>query len=574
MNRSLTKRIVLSFTVYLTLAMSVGSATPRQKFALIISISHYADHKLLPDLDGPGPDRDAIVQTLISDYDFPSKNVFILSDAQATRANILEALDKLITLVNPGDYVFIYYSGHGTSPAGWEGLPIDGDTGALFPADFQSGSMAEVVSRLVVGKRDIRPRLLQLDAKATVFAILDTCFSQNSMKSVRPRGTSKAVDLSQAVTSRSGPITRSNSMAAAMARDAQADTSSYPYQNVAWISAALAGQSAVDIDKRVLAQDPNATVDGQPHGALTNSVLIGLRGAADANHDGVITHAELYDFLQHAATVGTWSHQPAWSANDNNHQLPADPVLGGRNKPLETSAIAAPAGSVTVCLEGGAAGLAASLAHQPGISLVSGTANLLVRPESGGYRIYQQGVVPITEKPLSEQETLARILAEPDVRTLLNWASPSQHARMQLELHRAIALGNDHYQVEPQATHQGVLFEGQTFALSLKRSQPVWPLVVNIDVTGYVTVLYPLKTTDDTVSREETTQLGVDGIKSPFGVEFLKAVAFAREPQGYKDWAGQEFPATDPRFQQLMKLVQQSMADTTTRLITQSKDQQ
>jgi hypothetical protein len=76
------------------------------------------------------------------------------------------------------------------------------------------------------------------------------------------------------------------------------------------------------------------------------------------------------------------------------------------------------------------------------------------------------------------------------------------------------------------------------------------------------------------VSANQLTSLGDEQIGGPFGVECLKALAFDTAPDGYANWAGQQFAATDPRFQKLLRLAQQGMADTTARLITQSKDAQ
>ena len=310
-------------------------------------------------------------------------------------------------------------------------------------------------------------------------------------------------------------------------------------------------------------EDKSATVDGRPHGALTNSVLIGLSGAADLNHDGVITHAELYDYLQRVSTTGAWSHQPAWSANDKNEKLPAEPVLGGRVKPLQNSVLVATDGNLTVSLEGRASILAGRLVHMKGVSITSGPADLVVHAEEGGYRIYQQGVVSLTEKPLPQDEAIARIAVEPDVRRLVNWTSPTQRAKLQLASYK-----------DDQVTHQGVLFDGQVFKLKLTSSAQIWPLVVDVDVTGVVTVIYPTAAQTEAVPANQLTSLGDEQISGPFGVECLKALAFDREPDGYANWAGQQFAATDPRFQKLLRLAQQGMADTTARLITQSKDAQ
>jgi hypothetical protein len=556
--KDITNRMRRFFITFLTALCAATYAFAGERYALVIGISRYVPDQGLADLDGPGPDRDAIVKTLLDDFGYKRQNIVVLSDVAATRAGILAALDNLIARVNQGDYVFFYYSGHGTSPQGQHNLPIDGDTGALFPSDFVGGTPAEVAERLVVGRRDLRPRLLKLDQKATVFAVLDTCFSQNLMKSVRPRGKSRGVALSQVIKTRSGSL--ENDYQEEL-KSGTAVPSPYPYQNVAWISAALAGQEAVDIDKDVLRQNKTATVDGLPHGALTNALLKGLSGEADLNHDGVITHAELYDYLQRVSTADTWSHQPAWSANEANKQFPSQPVLGGRTRAI-TLAPLPPGHSayVYVQLEGAASALRQQLAL-PRISVTDQNADLVVRAENGGYRIYERGNISVTENVLSAQDAVARIAVEPDVRLLVNSASASQRARLQIFLYQ-----------NGQASHQGVFTEDQTFNLMLESSMPVWALVLDVDVTGVVTVLYPVGEHQDAASSGELLSLGENRVGKPFGVEYIKAFAFDREPVGYQSWAGKQFAAIDPSFKNLLNLTKRATSDTTVRVVSQSKD--
>ena len=59
------------------------------------------------------------------------------------------------------------------------------------------------------------------------------------------------------------------------------DLSSYTIPN--WISAALAGQSAEDLDSNVLRSRQDATFDHKPHGQFTNAIVIALRGMADSD---------------------------------------------------------------------------------------------------------------------------------------------------------------------------------------------------------------------------------------------------------------------------------------------------
>ena len=65
----------------------------------------------------------------------------------------------------------------------------------------------------------------------------------------------------------------------------------YPYKNFIYISAADETQPARDLE-------PQESVYGKAHGALTDVLLLGLNGAADTNHDQTITYQELYQFVR------------------------------------------------------------------------------------------------------------------------------------------------------------------------------------------------------------------------------------------------------------------------------------
>jgi len=547
------------------LALVFAASLHAEKHALLIGISHYLPGQNVPNLDGPGPDVDSLAAALTRDFAFKTANVHVLRDAQASRAGILAALDDLIAHVQPGDYVLIYYSGHGTSPQdeaakNWN---FDvADTGAMIPADFRRGTPQETVSRLVIGRRDLRPRLMKLDGKATVFGILDTCYSANLMKSARPMRPSKSVPMGQLVDrpTRSLEDEIGNDVARAQSISAPA-ASGYPYKTVAWISAALGSQSATDIGLVELARNPNATRDGKPHGALTNTLLIGLDGAADANHDGVVTHEELYEYALQQSLE--WSHQPAWSANENDRGIATAPVLGGRRTPLAPPAMVSAKGDLRVQLEGGASSLSAQLGRAAHIALVSNQADLVVRSSGAGYMIYQSGGVPISEKPLSAADAAARIAVEPDLRNLLTGATPTQSAHLQLSL-----------RLSGERVQQGLFYAGQQADLYLESDAQIWPLIVDIDPTGYVTVMYPRKEMNgaEAVPARSLTSLGTNAAGCPCGIEFIRALAFDHRPVSYDTWRGVEFAATDPRLKQLLALAAQSVGQSTLRIVTNSKE--
>jgi hypothetical protein len=62
-----------------------------------------------------------------------------LVDRQATRRAIMDELQALEGRSQPGDHLFLYFSGHGTSPYDPNRLPLPHSTGAFLPYDFPSG---------------------------------------------------------------------------------------------------------------------------------------------------------------------------------------------------------------------------------------------------------------------------------------------------------------------------------------------------------------------------------------------------------------------------------------------------
>jgi hypothetical protein len=183
--------------------------------------------------------------------------------------------------------------------------------------------------------------------------------------------------------------------------------------------------------------------------------------------------------------------------------------------------------------------------------------------------IYQSGGVPINENPLSAAEAVARIAVEPDLRNLLTAATPVQSAHLQLSLRLA-----------GERAQQGLFYAGQDMDLYLESDAQTWPLIVDIDVSGQVTVLYPRPSNEkngaDPVPARSPdkpgTSLGVNTASCPCGIEFIRALAFDHRPTGYDNWRGVDFAATDPKLKQLLGLAAQSVGQSTLRIVTNSKD--
>jgi hypothetical protein len=615
-------------------------ALAAEKYALLIGIGKYLPGQRFPDLQGPPNDVDAISKLLVADYGFQPANITSLLDAKASRAGILDALDQIVAKARPGDFVFIYYSGHGTSPQdpAWkQTLPIDADAGALVPADFRQGTPAEVSARLVVGRRDLRPRFEKLDGKVTVFGLLDTCFSQNLMKGLLPvyHGTPRSVTASQ-LTLRggidediAGDINDTNDI------QNQTKPSPYPYHTIAWISAAQAGEQAVDLDGRVLKEHPDATFDGKPHGQFTNALVKGLRGEADLNHDGKISNSELYDYMVKTAEGGQWSHQPALSMNDEDKVFPASFALAGRTRALEAQYVHRDPGKVRVKLVEVPASVRSAVAALPGIEMNDQSPDVIlrgvqdfhilegdgtpisreaidqdkvtariaeqadrlhraakvqakvrvklqnvpasVRSEIAGlsgietgdqspdlilrgdaqvdFRLYEGSGAPISTDAVDADKAIARIKAEPDVTALRDLGYKSQKVNASMSLWK-----------DGDRLHQGVFAAGNEFEIHMRADAPVWPLVVDIDNTGYVTVLYPRKEKKSVVKNDEN--LGLNGVKCPCGIEYLKTILFEKEPFGYQDWAGRDFEPSSADMKHLLDLAKTGVGETTLKVIS------
>ena len=130
-------------------------------YALIIGIDDYRDPDL-PDLRNPENDAKELFDLLTSEYSFHEKNMILLKDA--SRNEIVEALDYLASVVTPDDNLLIFYAGHGT----WD---EKANVGYWLPSDAYMNTTANWFrnSTLV-------DYLKTIDSKHTLL-ITDACFA-------------------------------------------------------------------------------------------------------------------------------------------------------------------------------------------------------------------------------------------------------------------------------------------------------------------------------------------------------------------------------------------------------------
>lgn len=82
--------------------------------ALIVGVGQYSQASGADTLKGVPKDM-ITSRNMALAMGVPDRQIIELRDKQATKANILKALDNLNKKVGPGEKVFIYFSGHGTS---------------------------------------------------------------------------------------------------------------------------------------------------------------------------------------------------------------------------------------------------------------------------------------------------------------------------------------------------------------------------------------------------------------------------------------------------------------------------
>lgn len=318
--------------VGLVLALGLASEGAwARRVALLVGVGAYPGLQAPAQLQGPASDVDAMRAVLTERWGFDPKDVVVLKDRGATKAAILRELAELQRRSTSGDEVLIYFSGHGTSAFdSVNATPVPHGSGAFVPSDFNTASAARGVDGLIVGRRDLLPLLQALDqGERQLWVISDSCYSGQQVRSVQLFDDDE-------LPSRMVPLALGREAVDQRADLAKAGSAGapppYPYRRVAYLAAAAEGERARDISGPALARVP--TLDGQPHGALTDALLRVLSGRLPADLDGdgqlslVEVHRAVADFMGQRAYGHTPQRLP--SVAEDGHGLGQRPVLSMR----------------------------------------------------------------------------------------------------------------------------------------------------------------------------------------------------------------------------------------------------
>lgn len=142
-------------------AVNPTSDYPGDFYALIIAVNTYND-PALPSLDHPVTDATFLYSTLMGNYTFDPENISLLRDA--TRADIIRALDRLSFQLSPQDNLLIFYAGHGY----WDEIK---ETGYWLPSDAEQSSSVNWIRNST-----IQDYIDDINTRHTLL-ITDACFA-------------------------------------------------------------------------------------------------------------------------------------------------------------------------------------------------------------------------------------------------------------------------------------------------------------------------------------------------------------------------------------------------------------
>ncbi len=510
------------------------------KHALLIGINTYPGLNVRGQLEGPVNDVRELERILTTRFGFSPSNVVTLTEAAATRDAIMAQLNALKGKAGSGDFVFFYFSGHGTSSydPNTKVLGLSPYTGALVPADIRTDgndAVNQMMKTLIVGSRDIRPVIENLERRgAEVFAAFDACYSGYAVRALMKPGKSKFADLGL------GP---------ALAYDAPSRKEPpYPYRQTIYLSAASDREEANDITSWDIRQGIR-TIDGKPHGALTNALLQGLSGQGDTNRDGTVTYRELHQYVQGWVSE-SFPHTPQLLFPKDREYLLDQPVLKAVKASATPGPISTPADSnLWVKVEIKDPQVKQMITGIPGVKIADRTYDLLLTDQPGirgvvrkrNYFLFLKNGELLTEVP--REELRDRLVRQVRVKELVGFTYPRQNFNVYVDL-----IGQ-----------KGVLLEGEDVGFNLRAEADGYFLLLNIDSTGLVNIIYPYYADELNLipASRGLQRPNLGTVKAPnFGTEYIKVFAFKQRPADLHRFLETDgLSPHDPRFDRLLQMV-------------------
>ena len=511
--------------------------------ALLIAVGQFRDPQLKTmQLLGPAIDIDSVQQTLISGWQFAPADVIALRDQEATHERILREISALQERTSPGYTVLIYFSGHGTSAnANENSYDLPYATGAWVPYDLDYSSFPAVKRTLIVGRRDLVPRLQRLDASGRwVVVVSDSCYSGQVVRSF---GQSHSRTRYLPMNARDLGVARVQAPIAARPQPPP-----YPYQHVVLLSGASDSETGADISTpEALQQAP--TLDGLSHGAFTDAFLRLLKGQlvpggfnyAQAR-EAMNSFLEHRNFAQHPQLLPAIAEDPQDVGSNSflGMHSSSSPAADASTAPL-------PAHDTTlhVRLETVSAALRARIAAIPGVAIVAQSGDLVLRQSGDQAQLTGPAGDPVMSTTAVDPNLIKRIGAQAWLSRSLPAGSESLGLRADTD---PGSRGNTYVQCE-------------TFVFEVRLQKPAFLMLLDLDSQGDLTVLYPegaleRRTVPSGIATAIPGAAPKDHIlvTPPFGTDLVTVMAFEKSPAFFVDLtAAQRFASDSPRADALAK---------------------
>ena len=133
-------------------------------YALIIGIDKYEN---VSNLDYAVKDANTIASLLKDNFNFPSKNVTVLLNEEATFTNIRNGLSKVSSSAKANDRVLIYFAGHGMT----DDLPDGGEMGYLLPIEAKRDELFTTSIPM-----DDLKRISSMSKSKHMLFLIDACY--------------------------------------------------------------------------------------------------------------------------------------------------------------------------------------------------------------------------------------------------------------------------------------------------------------------------------------------------------------------------------------------------------------
>lgn len=515
--------------------------------ALLVAVGQFGDpdlkgHELL----GTAADIDSMQQTLTQRWGFAAGDVVALRNQEATHERILNEISALEKRSAPGDTVLIYFSGHGTSANDQDSsFDLPYATGAWIPYDIDINTTATAQNTLIIGRRDLVPRLKKLDQGGRLVVVIsDSCYSGQVVRAAFQRfSRTRYLPL----------ITRdfgvSRTAPAAAAPSARPPPPPYPYQHVVLLSGASDSETGADISTPQLMQSA-PTLDGKFHGAFTDAVLRLLDGQLSLNgkplgsdFNYVQGRQAMSDFLLHRSFPQHPQLLPA---------LAEDPLDVGSGAFLGARLAAATGGppaahdappaapvrdtAVHVRLETVSPALRTRIAALGGVTIVDQDGDLVLSQNGAQVQLKGPAGDPIVSTAASDPNLLKRIAAQ-------GW------------LNRAIPAGTDSLGLRAETdpgSRGNTYVQCESFVFEVKLQKAAYVMLLDLDSQGDLTVLYPASASERQLIPSGVARAipGADPkdhivVTAPFGTDEVTVLGFEKQPGFFADLTGAQRFATD-----------------------------